>query len=69
MELKTYLSGKRGRTSRLARVMNVAPATVSQWSSKVRRVPVLRCLEIEAILHGAVTRQDLRPDIDWERLS
>ena len=44
--------------------LGVTPATVNQWVSGVRPVPIERCPAIEVATHGAVTRRDLRPD-DW----
>lgn len=61
----------RGGISALARDLKVTPATVSQWCSKDRNqyrpVPIERCVEIERITEGAVTRKDLRPH-DWHRI-
>ncbi|HGJ5854903.1 MAG TPA: transcriptional regulator [Arsenophonus nasoniae] len=68
MDLKTYTTQKRGRTIYLGRELGVAQALVSQWSNKVRPVPVKRCLEIEKATFGEVLCEDLRPDIDWSYL-
>lgn len=32
-----------------------------------KAVPLERCVAIEVATHGAVTRQDLRPD-DWQKI-
>lgn len=68
MDLKIYLSGERGRASRLAETLNVTPVTVSEWSSGKKRVPAERCPEIERATFGAVRCEDLRPDVDWTYL-
>lgn len=44
--------------------LKVAPATVNQWVSGVRPIPLRRCQAIESATAGAVTRRDLRKD-DW----
>jgi DNA-binding transcriptional regulator YdaS (Cro superfamily) len=48
----------------LARLLQVAPATVNQWARGHRPVPVERCAAIERATSGVVRRWDLRPD-DW----
>lgn len=40
---------------------------VSQWSSGLKPVPVVRCPAIEQATSRAVMRWDLRPD-DWWRI-
>lgn len=52
----------------LARLIGVAPPTVNQWVSGHRQVPAERCPEIEKATHGAVTCEELRPDVDWAYL-
>lgn len=46
-----------GRTSELARALNITRAAVFQW----KRVPAERVLEVERIT--GIPRHDLRPDI------
>lgn len=53
-----------GSQKALSDALGVTPATVNQWVSGVRPVPVERCPAIESATNGAVTRRDLRPD-DW----
>jgi len=55
-----------GGLSALARLLGVAPPTVSQWASGVRPVPAERCPAIERATGGAVTCEELRPDVDWQ---
>ena len=50
-----------GSQAKLARALNIAPMAVSKW--KTKGVPPQRALEIERITSGAITRQDLRPDL------
>jgi DNA-binding transcriptional regulator YdaS (Cro superfamily) len=47
--------------------LGVTPTTVSEWRSGKRPVPIERCVDIERITGGVVTRQHLRPD-DWHRI-
>lgn len=53
--LNTTLSG-------LAAALGISRGAVSQW--KTNGVPVCRCIAIELLTAGAVTRKELRPD-DW----
>ena len=54
-----------GGPSSLARLLEVTPATVSEWRTGKRGVPIERCVAIERATAGRVTRQALRPD-DWQ---
>jgi DNA-binding transcriptional regulator YdaS (Cro superfamily) len=47
----------------LAGALGVTLAALGNW--KVRGIPIQRCVAIERIGAGAVTRRDLRPD-DWQ---
>lgn len=62
MNLKTYLSLERGRTSALARAINAHASDVSAWASKTRPVPVPFGRPIEDTTGGQVTRLDLFPE-------
>ena len=69
MNLKTYLSGKRGRATSLARHIGVSPVAIHQWAYRPdKRVPAERCPEIEKATSGEVTCEELRPDVDWAYL-
>lgn len=46
----------------LAIALGVRSPSISGWR-RAGRVPIERCLGIEAATNGAVTRHDLRPDI------
>jgi DNA-binding transcriptional regulator YdaS (Cro superfamily) len=53
-----------GSQRALSDALNVTPATVNQWVSGARPIPVERCPAIEMATEGEVTRRDLRPT-DW----
>ena len=65
VSLAQYCQEKRGRMSQLARLLQVALPTVSNWVSWHRRVPAARCLPIEKWTHGRVRAESLRPDLIW----
>ena len=50
-----------GNQAQMAEALGVVRMTISQW--KVRGVPPHRAVDIEKATKGAVTRQELRPDI------
>lgn len=67
MTLNEYLA--QGRVARqLAKDLGVNPVVISQWRTGVRRVPAERCPSIEEATAGAVTCEELRPDVDWNFL-
>ncbi|HDL7428374.1 TPA: helix-turn-helix domain-containing protein [Yersinia enterocolitica] len=68
MNLKTYTSKQRGNATRLSRDLNVDQSLISLWANGVRPIPADRCPEIEKITQGAVTCEELRPDVDWAYL-
>lgn len=53
-----------GGNAALARALGVKPPTVQQWVKGERPVPPNRCVAIERLTQGGVTRKELRPD-DW----
>lgn len=53
-----------GNSSRFAEALGVSLCTVSAWSHKRLVTPVM-AMEIERITGGHVTRQQLRPDLNW----
>lgn len=55
-----------GSQTRLADLLNVKPPTVNQWVTGVKPIPVKRCLQIERIVGGAVTAEELHPDFEWD---
>ncbi|MEW5250584.1 helix-turn-helix domain-containing protein [Microbulbifer sp. 2201CG32-9] len=52
-----------GTQKKIADMLEIPPACVSQWCKGVRKVPPRHCRRIEQATSGAVTRYDLRPDI------
>ncbi len=56
----------KGQTA-LARAVGVTQPTVSEWLRGDRPVPVERCVLIERVTDGVVTRRHLRPT-DWWRI-
>lgn len=72
MTLSEWITKKRGRAPRLAEALglpNPARAVlVYQWAGGSRQVPAERCPDIEAATGGAVTCEELRPDVSWHVL-
>ena len=66
MQLKDYAAEEgRGAASYLGRALGAAPSLISLWASGERQVPAERCPAIERLTRGAVTCEELRPDVDW----
>jgi DNA-binding transcriptional regulator YdaS (Cro superfamily) len=61
MDLKTYLSKKRGRQARLAKAVGVFAPDVSRWADGLRPIPEKYGWPIELATGGAVTRRELFP--------
>lgn len=57
-----------GGVSALARLLGVTPSAVHQWLRGLRPVPAERCPVIERLTLGAVTCEQLRPDVEWSVL-
>ncbi|MCZ4328516.1 Cro/CI family transcriptional regulator [Castellaniella denitrificans] len=55
-----------GSATALAEKLGVTAVTVSDWAMSKRPVPIIRCVEIEELTGGAVTRKQLRPDDWWQ---
>ena len=64
MKLKDYIKHKRGNATYLAGSLDVSLSYLSQLSSGGASVSPERCVLIEEVTKGKVTRKDLRPD-DW----
>ena len=63
MKLKTYLSQlERGGAARLAKALGISRSFLSQMASGYAPVSPARCIQIEVLTKGAVTRCDLRDD-------
>jgi DNA-binding transcriptional regulator YdaS (Cro superfamily) len=53
-----------GSQAELAEMLGVVPMAVTNWKLRTRGVvPVAQAIAIEKALRGAVTREQLRPDI------
>lgn len=55
-----------GGADRMARHFNVTKSLVYQWCQGVKPVPLLKCIEIERLTEGQVTRYHLRPELFGE---
>lgn len=62
MKLSEWLELERGRAVLLAAAMGISPVLISQWASEKRTPPFGRCVSIERLTLGGVTRRDLRPN-------
>ena len=51
----------------IAQAVNAQPQLVWQWAN-VREVPAERCSDVEKACDGAVTCEELRPDLCWLRV-
>lgn len=56
-----------GGTSAIARLFDIAPASVSGWIER-GRVPSDRCIAIEQFSEGKARCEELCPDVDWAYL-
>jgi DNA-binding transcriptional regulator YdaS (Cro superfamily) len=68
MKLSEYIAQERGRQAKLAKALNVPSVSVYQWAAGIREVPAKRCPSIERHTGGAVTCEELLPDVDWAYL-
>lgn len=57
-----------GSQRSLSTILEVSPATVNQWCSGERPIPIDRCPAIEIGCAGAVLCEELRPDVNWVRV-
>ncbi|WP_426110998.1 transcriptional regulator [Massilia sp. PWRC2] len=62
MDLKTYTSAERGRATTLAAELGVSLSYLSQMANGQCPVSPNRCVAIERVTGGAVTRPELRDD-------
>ena len=67
MKLSEFLEA-RGAVNDLAAMISIPPALLSQWKTGARQVPAERCPAIERATNGAVTCEELRPDVGWDYL-
>jgi DNA-binding transcriptional regulator YdaS (Cro superfamily) len=54
-----------GGPSKVAKILGIKPPSVIGWCG---RVPPQRCPAIERATAGAVTAEQLRPDVRWVRV-
>ena len=66
MDLSAYIGNKAARRA-LSAALEVPDAYLWQMATNRRPVSPERCVEIERLTDGAVTRMDLRSD-DWWRI-
>lgn len=62
MTLDEYIQSARGNATALAAEMEVARTQVTNWAKGRESISPQRCVRIEQITNGAVTRQELRAD-------
>lgn len=53
-----------GGPTAVARILNLAPPTVHGW----KFIPAWHCPALEKALNGAVTAEEMRPDVHWLRI-
>lgn len=63
MELSQWLAAERGRTMALASHLGIAAPMVSNIAAGRKQVPLDRCPAIQEFTGGAVTCEELRPDM------
>ena len=68
MSLRSYLDRYVGSATALAAAIGVPRVLVYQWAGGRRGVPDARCPAIERATGGAVTCEQLRPDVRWHRV-
>lgn len=66
MDLKQYISEKRGRATDLANFLGVSLSYLSQMASGKAPIPTDKAVQIEVATNKAVTRKDTHKD-DWEK--
>lgn len=67
MDLNSYYSQlPRGERFKLASILEMAPAHLSQMASGYIKTPPVRALAIELATNGLVTRKELLPE-DWRK--
>lgn len=67
MDLQTYLNNApRGEAANLSRELNEHPSNLSAWKTGKKPIPPYKCVLLENITGGLVTRKELRPN-DYEK--
>jgi DNA-binding transcriptional regulator YdaS (Cro superfamily) len=52
-----------GGQAKLAKLLGKKQGQVGNWLHRDKKVPAALCADIEALTGGAVTREQLRPDV------
>lgn len=68
MQLDKYLENQAIPHKVFACAIGVHPVLISQWARGKRRVPAEHCPSIDRETGGAVSCEELRPDVDWAYL-
>ncbi len=68
MDLSNYLETSGVSQSELCRLIVAHAPDLSRWRDGTRPVPQDRCPAIEKATGGAVTCEELRPDLTWSRI-
>ena len=63
MKLKNWTDAERGKQAALARAIGVSLPTMNRWVNEQDEIPENRCREIERATNGAVTCEEMRPDL------
>lgn len=67
MKLSEYIKLERGNGKTLAEQLGISQSLLSQIAANSNATAPARCVLIEKLTDGVVTRRDLRPD-DWSRI-
>jgi len=57
-----------GSQAELARMVGTTPAMMNQWVKGIRPVSDSFCAEIERVVKGAVTVEEISPSTNWHRI-
>lgn len=63
MKLKNWTDAERGKQAWLAREVGVSLPTMTRWVNEQDEIPENRCRQIEKATNGAVTCEEMRPDL------
>lgn len=67
MKLKEYFVTRHGEQAKMAKTLGVSTSQMSQMVNGTCAISNERCVLIETITSGVVSRKDLRPD-NWQKL-
>lgn len=65
MDIRNYLFATKTSQSKFAELVGTTQGMVYQWINAIRPVSPEKCVIIERVTSGLVTRKDLRPN-DWQ---